>query len=33
MEFDRKKDGGRPLTSKFIGAALPCGRYFGNITI
>jgi ABC-type dipeptide/oligopeptide/nickel transport system ATPase subunit len=33
IEFDRKKEGGRPLTSAFIGAALPCGRCFGNITI
>ena len=33
MEFSRKKELGRPLTSKFIGAALPCGRCFGNITI
>jgi ABC-type dipeptide/oligopeptide/nickel transport system ATPase subunit len=33
MEFDRKKDVGRPLNSKSIGAALPCGRCFGNITI
>ena len=33
MEFSRKKEIGRPLTSAFIGAALPCGRCFGNITI
>jgi ABC-type ATPase with predicted acetyltransferase domain len=33
MEFSRKKEVGRPLTSAFIGAALPCGRCFGNITI
>ncbi len=33
MEFDRKKEAGRPLSSKFIGAALPCGKCFGNITI
>ena len=33
MEFSRKKELGRPLTSVFIGAALPCGRCFGNITI
>ena len=33
MEFSRKKEVGRPLNSKSIGAALPCGRYFGNITI
>jgi ABC-type polar amino acid transport system ATPase subunit len=33
MEFDRKKEPGRPLTSRFIGAALPCGKCFGNITI
>lgn len=33
MEFDRKKELGRPLNSKFIGAALPCGRCFGSITI
>jgi ABC-type dipeptide/oligopeptide/nickel transport system ATPase subunit len=33
MEFTRKKEVGRPLTSKFIGAALICGRCFGNITI
>jgi len=33
MEFSRKKEDGRPLNSKFIGAALPFGRCFGNITI
>ena len=33
MEFDRKKEPGRPLNSKFIGAALPFGKCFGNITI
>jgi len=33
MEFTRKKGLSRPLNSKFIGAALPCGRCFGNITI
>ncbi len=33
MEFSRKKGSGRPLNSRFIGAALPCGKYFGNITI
>ena len=33
MEFDRKKRLGRPLNSRFIGAALPCGKCFGNITI
>jgi len=33
MEFDRKKELGRPLNSKFIGAAFPCGRFFGAITI
>jgi ABC-type polar amino acid transport system ATPase subunit len=33
MEFDRKKELGRPLNSKFIGAALPCGKCFGSITI
>ena len=33
MEFDRKKGSGRPLNSKFIGAALPFGRCFGSITI
>ena len=33
MEFSRKKEPGRPLNSRFIGAALPCGRCFGSITI
>jgi ABC-type dipeptide/oligopeptide/nickel transport system ATPase subunit len=33
MEFDRKKELGRPLSSKFIGAALPLGKCLGNITI
>jgi ABC-type dipeptide/oligopeptide/nickel transport system ATPase subunit len=33
MEFSRKKGSGRPLNSKFIGAAHPLGRCFGNITI
>ncbi len=33
MEFSRKKDVGRPLNSKFVGAALPHGRCFGSITI
>ena len=33
MEFSRKKGCGRPLTSRFIGAALPCGKCFGHITI
>ncbi len=33
MEFSRKKELGRPLNSKFIGAALPCGKCFGTITI
>jgi ABC-type dipeptide/oligopeptide/nickel transport system ATPase subunit len=33
MEFSRKKEVGRPLNSKSIGAAIPCGRCFGNITI
>jgi ABC-type ATPase with predicted acetyltransferase domain len=33
LEFDRKKEVGRPLTSKSIGAALPYGKCFGNITI
>jgi ABC-type polar amino acid transport system ATPase subunit len=33
MLFDRKKEQGRPLNSKFIGAATTCGRCFGNITI
>jgi ABC-type dipeptide/oligopeptide/nickel transport system ATPase subunit len=33
MEFTRKKESGRPLNSRFIGAALPCGKCFGAITI
>jgi ABC-type dipeptide/oligopeptide/nickel transport system ATPase subunit len=33
MVFDRKKGFGRPLSSMFIGAAVPCGRCFGSITI
>jgi ABC-type ATPase with predicted acetyltransferase domain len=33
MEFSRKKEVGRPLNSRFIGAALPCGKPLGNITI
>ena len=33
MEFDRKKESGRPLNSKFVGAAFPYGKCFGNITI
>ncbi len=33
MEFTRKKGLGRPLNSKFIGAAPSFGKYFGNITI
>ncbi len=33
MEFSRKKDLGRPLNSKFFGAAANFGRCFGNITI
>ncbi len=33
MEFDRKKDTGRPLNSKSIGAAQVYGRCFGTITI
>jgi ABC-type polar amino acid transport system ATPase subunit len=33
MQFDRKKEPGRPLTSKFIGAAIIFGRCFGTITI
>jgi ABC-type phosphate/phosphonate transport system ATPase subunit len=33
MECDRKKEPGRPLTSRFIGAAPPCGKCLGNITI
>jgi ABC-type dipeptide/oligopeptide/nickel transport system ATPase subunit len=33
MEFDRKKELGRPLNSKFIGAAISYGKCFGNIII
>lgn len=33
MEFDRKKECGRPSNSKFIGAAFPCGKCLGNIII
>jgi ABC-type ATPase with predicted acetyltransferase domain len=33
MEFTRKKEVGRPLSSKFNGGALPCGKCFGSITI
>ena len=33
MEFSRKKEQGRPLNSKSIGAALTFGKYFGTITI
>jgi len=33
MEFDRKKGSGRPLNSRFIGAASPCGKCFGTFTI
>jgi ABC-type dipeptide/oligopeptide/nickel transport system ATPase subunit len=33
MEFDRKKELGRPLNSKFIGAAPACGKCFGSIII
>ena len=33
MEFSRKKETGRPLNSKSVGAALTFGRCFGNITI
>ena len=33
VEFSRKKEPGRPLTSAFIGAATIFGRCFGNITI
>jgi ABC-type polar amino acid transport system ATPase subunit len=33
MEFERKKESGRPLNSKFIGAALTFGKCFGHITI
>ena len=33
MEFDRKKENGRPLNSKSIGAANQLGRCFGVIII
>jgi ABC-type ATPase with predicted acetyltransferase domain len=33
MEFSRKKELGRPLNSKSIGAAQAYGRCFGTITI
>ncbi len=33
MEFERKKEHGRPLNSRFIGAALSYGKCFGTITI
>ena len=33
MESERKKELGRPLNSKFTGAAIACGRCFGNIII
>ena len=33
MEYSRKKELGRPLTSTSIGAALTFGKCFGNITI
>lgn len=33
MEFERKKEVGRPLSSKSIGAASELGRYFGRIII
>jgi ABC-type dipeptide/oligopeptide/nickel transport system ATPase subunit len=33
MEFDRKKEVGRPLNSRSIGAAIQCGRCFGSIII
>ena len=33
MEVDRKKELSRPLNSKSIGAALQCGKCFGNIII
>jgi ABC-type dipeptide/oligopeptide/nickel transport system ATPase subunit len=33
MEFSRKKESGRPLNSRFIGAARTYGRCFGNIII
>lgn len=32
MEFSRKKELGRPLNSKSVGAAIVFGRCFGNIT-
>lgn len=33
MECERKKEIGRPLSSRFIGAANNYGHYFGTITI
>jgi ABC-type ATPase with predicted acetyltransferase domain len=33
MMFDRKKESGRPLNSKFTGAAPQLGRCFGTIII
>lgn len=33
MEFSRKKLSGRPLNSRFIGAAINYGKCFGTITI
>ncbi len=33
MEFDRKKEQGRPLNSEFVGAAITYGRCFGSTTI
>jgi ABC-type ATPase with predicted acetyltransferase domain len=33
MEFDRKKDDGRPWNSKSVGAAMNFGRCFGSIII
>jgi ABC-type ATPase with predicted acetyltransferase domain len=33
MEFSQKKETGRPLNSRFFGAALVFGRCFGNIII
>ena len=33
MEFDRKKECGRPLSLRFVGAANRCGRCFGSIII
>ena len=33
MEFSRKKEDGRPLNSKFTGAALLLGKCFGSIII